>query len=60
MALRLGVDLGGTKIEIAVFDESGREILRRRAPRHAPAMTSRSRTSQDSFLMQKKKQGSPA
>jgi len=32
MALRLGVDLGGTKIEIAVFDESGREILRRRAP----------------------------
>ena len=32
MALRLGVDLGGTKIEIAVFDESGREILRQRAP----------------------------
>ena len=31
MALRLGVDLGGTKIEIAVFDRSGREILRRRA-----------------------------
>jgi fructokinase len=32
MALRLGVDLGGTKIEIAVFGEDGREILRRRAP----------------------------
>jgi fructokinase len=32
MALRLGVDLGGTKIEIAVFDESGREIVRKRAP----------------------------
>jgi fructokinase len=32
MALRLGVDLGGTKIEIAVFDQNGREILRRRAP----------------------------
>ena len=32
MTLRLGVDLGGTKIEIAVFDESGREILRHRAP----------------------------
>jgi predicted NBD/HSP70 family sugar kinase len=32
MALRLGVDLGGTKIEIAVFDATGREILRRRAP----------------------------
>ena len=32
MSLRLGVDLGGTKIEIAVFDERGREILRRRAP----------------------------
>jgi fructokinase len=32
MALRLGVDLGGTKIEIAVFDENGREMLRRRAP----------------------------
>src|SRR5947207_9011579 len=32
MALRMGVDLGGTKIEIAVFDEHGREIVRRRAP----------------------------
>ena len=32
MSLRLGVDLGGTKIEIAVFDERGRELLRRRAP----------------------------
>jgi fructokinase len=32
MALRLGVDLGGTKIEIAVFDEQGREIVRHRAP----------------------------
>ena len=32
MSLRMGVDLGGTKIEIAVFDENGREILRRRAP----------------------------
>jgi fructokinase len=28
--LRLGVDLGGTKIELAVFDEDGRERLRRR------------------------------
>src|ERR1051325_6095554 len=32
MALRLGVDLGGTKIEIAVFESDGREMLRRRAP----------------------------
>ena len=32
MSLRLGVDLGGTKIEIAVFDERGGELLRRRAP----------------------------
>ena len=32
MALRMGVDLGGTKIEIAVFDENGSELLRRRAP----------------------------
>lgn len=32
MGLRLGVDLGGTKIEIAVLDERGGEILRRRAP----------------------------
>src|SRR6185503_1869688 len=31
MALRLGVDLGGTKIEIALFDAAGREVLRRRA-----------------------------
>jgi predicted NBD/HSP70 family sugar kinase len=29
--LRLGVDLGGTKIEIAAFDVQGRELLRRRA-----------------------------
>jgi fructokinase len=28
--LRLGIDLGGTKIEIAAFDENGREALRRR------------------------------
>src|SRR5512145_1232495 len=32
MALRLGVDLGGTKIEVAVFDERGKELVRRRAP----------------------------
>src|SRR5690348_1481969 len=31
-ALRMGVDLGGTKIELAVFDEAGRERLRQRAP----------------------------
>ena len=30
--MRLGVDLGGTKIEIAVFDERGNEVVRRRAP----------------------------
>src|SRR5690349_11301988 len=30
MTLRIGVDLGGTKIEIAVFDERGGERLRRR------------------------------
>lgn len=34
MALRMGVDLGGTKIEIAVFDERGHEVVRRRA--HTP------------------------
>ncbi len=32
MSLRLGVDLGGTKIEIAVFDDSGREVVRQRSP----------------------------
>jgi predicted NBD/HSP70 family sugar kinase len=32
MGLRLGVDLGGSKIEVAVLDESGREIVRRRTP----------------------------
>jgi fructokinase len=32
MGLRLGVDLGGTKIAIAVFDENGREVVRMRAP----------------------------
>jgi fructokinase len=30
--LRLGVDLGGTKIEIVALDPDGRELLRRRAP----------------------------
>ena len=30
MTLRMGVDLGGTKIELAVFDEHGSERLRRR------------------------------
>ena len=29
---RFGVDLGGTKIEIIAFDESGFELLRRRVP----------------------------
>jgi len=31
-ALRMGVDLGGTKIELAVFDQAGRERMRQRAP----------------------------
>ncbi|MCS7101896.1 MAG: ROK family protein [Burkholderiaceae bacterium] len=30
--IRLGVDLGGTKIEIAALDEAGRLLLRRRVP----------------------------
>ncbi len=30
--IRIGVDLGGTKMEIAALDESGAELLRRRAP----------------------------
>ena len=30
--IRIGVDVGGTKIEIAAIDESGAELLRRRAP----------------------------
>ncbi len=30
--IRIGVDIGGTKIEIAAIDESGAELLRRRAP----------------------------
>ena len=32
MTLRLGVDLGGTKIEIVALDEGGQELLRRRLP----------------------------
>jgi predicted NBD/HSP70 family sugar kinase len=31
MALRIGIDLGGTKTEIAALDEQGRTLLRRRA-----------------------------
>ena len=30
--IRLGIDLGGTKIEIVALDPQGRERLRRRAP----------------------------
>ena len=30
--MRMGVDLGGTKIEVAVFDEAGAERLKRRVP----------------------------
>jgi len=30
--IRFGVDIGGTKMEIAALDESGAELLRRRAP----------------------------
>ena len=30
--MRMGVDLGGTKIELAVFDDAGREHVRQRAP----------------------------
>lgn len=30
--MRLGVDLGGTKIEVAALDDRGRELLRRRSP----------------------------
>jgi len=30
--MRLGIDVGGTKIEIIALDDSGRELLRRRVP----------------------------
>ena len=30
--MKIGIDLGGTKTEIAAFDDAGRELLRRRAP----------------------------
>jgi fructokinase len=30
--IRIGVDIGGTKMEIAAIDESGAELLRRRVP----------------------------
>src|SRR4051812_19661030 len=30
--MRIGIDLGGTKIEIAALDDQGRERLRRRVP----------------------------
>jgi fructokinase len=32
MALAIGVDLGGTKIEVVALDDDGRELLRRRRP----------------------------
>ena len=30
--LRIGIDLGGSKTEVAAFDATGAELLRRRAP----------------------------
>lgn len=30
--VRLGIDLGGTKMEIIALDPAGRELLRRRIP----------------------------
>jgi predicted NBD/HSP70 family sugar kinase len=30
--MRLGIDLGGSKIEIIALDEGGKELLRRRVP----------------------------
>src|SRR5512135_3459776 len=32
MDLRIGIDLGGTKIELIALDASGREMLRKRVP----------------------------
>src|SRR4029079_10148765 len=32
MATRIGIDLGGTKIEILALDSAGKQILRRRVP----------------------------
>ena len=32
MSIAIGIDLGGTKIEIIALDEAGREIVRRRRP----------------------------
>lgn len=32
MALRIGIDLGGTKIEVIALGEDGQELLRRRVP----------------------------
>jgi fructokinase len=32
MDMRIGIDLGGTKIEIVALDDSGRELVRRRVP----------------------------
>ena len=30
--MRIGVDFGGTKIEVAIIERDGREIARQRAP----------------------------
>ena len=32
MTLAIGIDLGGTKIEVVAMDEAGRELVRRRRP----------------------------
>ena len=32
MSLRIGIDLGGTKIEVAGLDRGGREVFRKRVP----------------------------
>src|SRR5712671_518207 len=57
--IRIGVDLGGTKMEIAVLDESGADLLRRRAPAPRGGYADALRALADAVLDAERKAGAP-
>jgi len=57
--IRIGVDIGGTKMEIAALDESGAELFRRRSDTPRGAYEDALRTLADAVLDAERKAGAP-
>jgi fructokinase len=57
--IRIGVDIGGTKMEIAALDESGAELFRRRSDTPRGAYADALRSLADAVLDAEKKAGAP-